>query len=139
MPGKTISAYADEETAQLVERLARLEDRSPSQIAAAALALYVRLPAEAHASLRYVQAFGTPDQLARMTREVARAMLLARHEISHQRFVDSVEVDGAEHLQTEEDIIAEAVRATTPRRQETRRRPGEQAADTASRPRRRRG
>lgn len=100
MPGKTISAYADEETAQLVERLARLEDRSPSQIAAAALALYVRLPAEAHASLRYVQAFGTPDQFVRMTREVARAMLDAEYEIVHGKVIEETHIEGADRLQT---------------------------------------
>jgi len=35
--GRTVSAYADEETARVIERLAAFEDRSPAQIAAAAL------------------------------------------------------------------------------------------------------
>ena len=140
MPGKTISAHADEETARLLEHIARVEDRSPSQLVAAALTLYVRLPTEAHASLRYLQALGTPDDFARMTREVARAMLNARHEISERRFVEAMQVEGADRLHTEEDIAAEAVRLTTSRRQETRRRPpGKQAADTAARTRRPRG
>lgn len=140
MPGKTISAHADEETARLVEHLARLEDRSPSQIAAAALALYVGLPAVAHASLRHVQALGTPDDYARMTREVARAMLDARHQITHRRMIDSMEYD-VSHLETEEDVLAEAVRLTTdrpPRQRTIRKRDGEKAADTEARPRRRR-
>lgn len=141
MPGKTISAHADEETAKLVERLARLENRSPSQIAAAALALYVRLPQGAHDSLRYVLAEGTEDDYARMTREVARAIVIASHEISQRRLIASMQYDTS-HLKTEEDILAEAVRLTTepsrPEQTTIRRREGEQAADTEARPRRRR-
>ena len=140
MPGKTISAHADEETAKLVERLARLEDRSPSQIAAAALALYVRLPHGAHDSLRYVLAEGTEGDYARMTREIARAMLDAEYEINHGRLIASMQYDTS-HLETEEDILAEAVRLTTDSDRPKRtilRRDGEQAADTEARPRRRR-
>lgn len=45
MAARTISAYADERTARDVERIAQSEDRSPAQIAAAALRFYARLPA----------------------------------------------------------------------------------------------
>lgn len=136
MPGKTISAHADEETAKLVERLARLEDRSPSQIAAAALALYVRLPAVAHDSLRYVLAEGTEDDYARMTREIARAMLDAKYEISYQQVLDTMQVDG-ERVLSEEEILAEAVRETAPPPPAIRRTRRDVAADTESRSRRR--
>ncbi len=138
MPGRTISAFADEETASLVEQLALLEGRTPSQIAASALALYVRLPAEGHSSLRYVQAYGTADEFARMTREVARAMVDAEYEISYQKVVDSMPVK-AGGPRTEEELLAEAVRLTTAHPPQIRRRGGSKdAADDESRPRRRR-
>jgi hypothetical protein len=139
MPGRTISAFADEETASLVEQLALLEGRTPSQIAASALALYVRLPAEAHASLRYVQAFGTADELARMTREVARAMVDAEYGISRRKALDAMQVD-ADADGSEEDLLAQAVRAVTGAPPPIRRSGvGREAADSEHRPRRRRG
>jgi hypothetical protein len=42
MTGRTVSAYTDEATAAKVAEIARLEDRSPAQIGAAALRFYVR-------------------------------------------------------------------------------------------------
>jgi hypothetical protein len=137
MPGRTISAFADEGTASLVEQLALLEGRTPSQIAASALALYVRLPAEGHSSLRYVQAYGTPDEFARMTREVARAMVDAEYEISYRKIVESMPAETGE-LRTEEELLAEAVRMTTAKPPQIRRGGGKEAADDESRSRRRR-
>jgi hypothetical protein len=66
MTGRTVSAYADESTASSVAEMARLEDRSPAQIAAAALRLYVRLPPAARDAWRRIEASGesAADQAA---------------------------------------------------------------------------
>jgi predicted transcriptional regulator len=141
MPGKTISAYTDEETAKLVEHIARVEQRKPSQIAAAALAFYVRLPIEAHAALRRLEALASPEDLNLMRREVTRAISNASMDAAMERAAPRIHDTYGDGLQTEEEIMAEAVRLTQ-RRSESRKGSTvsrhEQAADTQAVPRRRR-
>jgi predicted transcriptional regulator len=48
----TLSAHTDEATASRVREMAKLEDRTPSQITAAAVRWYVRLSASARAAGR---------------------------------------------------------------------------------------
>lgn len=121
MPGKTISAYTDEETARLVAELARTENRKPSQIAAEAIALYVRLPSQVHASLRYVQSNGEPGHLNLMLREVSRAIVNASYDLTMDEMAPHMREMYGDALQTEEEIDAEAVRLTSSPTQRTRR------------------
>lgn len=106
MGGKTISMHASEDTARRMEHVSRVEERSPSQIASAALNLYLQLPPEAHAALRYLQALGTDEDMARMSRKMGRLLLDAQFEIAERRVVASMPPTDA--LQSEDDIIAEA-------------------------------
>jgi hypothetical protein len=115
MPGKTISAYTDEETAKLVAELARLEHRKPSQIAAAALAFYARLPSEAHSTLRSLETLGDAGEYDRMLREVTRAILAVGYHSSVRRMLPPIREAYPDSLGTESDILAEAVRLTSPR------------------------
>jgi hypothetical protein len=108
MPGKTISMHASEETARRVEHVARLEDRSPSQIAAAALSFYLQLPPEAHTALRHVQALGSDEDVQRMSRKMARLLLDAQFEVAERRVVASMTTEGLDRLTSEDDIIEEA-------------------------------
>jgi hypothetical protein len=107
MPGKTISMHASGETAQLLEYLARVEDRSPSQIAAAALAFYLRLPPEAHAALRHVQALGTTDDARQVVRGITRLLLNAQYEIAVGQLGRELGEPGPD---TEEAMLDEAAR-----------------------------
>lgn len=111
MPGKTISAYTDEETARLVGALAKSERRTPSQIAAEAIALYVRLPREAHATLREMD--DDPAQRSLMLREVTRAIIRAAWDAGIERSAPAIREIYGDSLQAEEDIEAEAVRLTS--------------------------
>jgi predicted transcriptional regulator len=115
MPGKTISAYTDEETAKLVADLARVEHRKPSQIAAAALAFYVRLPPEAHAALRRLEASDSEGHLNLMRREVTRAISNASYHAAIARMAPRVREIYRDRLDTmtDEEILAEAVRLTS--------------------------
>ncbi|HSU17212.1 hypothetical protein [Longimicrobium sp.] len=113
MPGKTISAYTNEETARLVEHLAKVEQRKPSQIAAAALALYARLPGEAHSTLRSLEMLGDAGEYDRMLREVTRAILEVGYHSSVRRMMPRLKQVYGTSLQTEDDIMAEAVRLTS--------------------------
>lgn len=108
MAGKTISMHATEETARLIEHIARVEDRSPSQIASAALNFYLQLPSEAHSALRYVQGLGTDEDVDRVSRKIARLLLDAQFEVAEQRLVASMSSLGLDRLESEDDIIAEA-------------------------------
>jgi hypothetical protein len=108
MPGRTISMHASEETARRVEHVARMEDRSPSQIASAALNLYLQLPPEAHTALRHVQALGSDEDVRRISRKMARLLLDAQFEVAERRVVASMTTEGLDGLESEDDIIAEA-------------------------------
>lgn len=121
MAGKTISMHASEEIARRVEYVAQVEDRSPSQIASAALGLYLQLPPEAHAALRHVLALGTAEDVDRVSRKMARLLLDAQFEVAERRVVASMTRQGLDELTSEEDIIAEANALTS----HSRRREGE--------------
>ncbi|MDG2520388.1 hypothetical protein P7B02_02450 [Caulobacter segnis] len=54
----TISTHIDAEIAHRISETARLEDRKPSQITAAALRWYLRLPSSARDALRRIEASG---------------------------------------------------------------------------------
>jgi hypothetical protein len=113
MAGKTISAYTDEGTATMVEHVSRIEQRKPSQIAAAALAFYVRLPVEAHAALRRLEAIATPEDLNLMRREVTRAISDASYHAAVRQSAARVREIYGDALQTDDEILAEAVRITS--------------------------
>jgi hypothetical protein len=81
MAGRTLSAYADEETYREVTELARLEDRSTAQILAAALRLYMRLPRAAHDALRQPEAAGE-DQAETAGWVAGRALLALQYDVA---------------------------------------------------------
>lgn len=124
MAGKTISMHASEDTARRMEHMSRVEDRSPSQIASAALNLYLQLPPESHAALRYVQALGTEEDMVRLSRKLGRLLLDAQFEIAERRMVAAMPAPDAGAPMSEEDIIAEANALTSHSRT---RQPEEQA------------
>lgn len=114
MAGRTLSAYADEQTYQKVTQLARLEDRSTAQIVSAALRLYLRLPSAAHDALRRAEAEG-PEQADEAAWAAGRALL-------NQRF-DAIMAKIGEHMPAllpddadEEAILAKAVELTRDRK-----------------------
>ncbi len=114
MAGRTISAYTDEGTASMVEHISRVEQRKPSQVAAAALAFYVRLPLEAHAALRRLESIATPEDLNLMRREVTRAISNASFDAAVRQSAPRVREIYGDSLETEDEILAEAVRLTAP-------------------------
>lgn len=81
MTGRTVSAYTDEATAAKVARIAKLEDRSPAQIAAAALQFYVRLPSSARDAWRAIEA-SEDSAIDEAAWAAGRALLDQRYERS---------------------------------------------------------
>jgi predicted transcriptional regulator len=109
----TLSAHTDEATASRVSDMAKLEDRTPSQIAAAAVRWYVRLPASARAALRRIEAQG--DQAMDDAAWAAGRALLDKE---FDTVLDRGLLGYTPALPagaSEDAILAEAVRLTRPR------------------------
>jgi hypothetical protein len=108
MPSR--SAHLDEDTDLLVAETAKLEDRNPSQIMAAAVRWYLHLTPGARDAMRRIEAIGAPAvEEAGWT--LSRALL--------EREYESLVRRGARALKTtltadasEDEIMAEATRMT---------------------------
>jgi hypothetical protein len=106
----TLSAHTDAATASRVNEMARLEDRTTSQITAAALRWYVRLSASARDALRRIEAQG--DQAVEDAAWTAgRALLDKEYQDALDRglanYTPALPADAPEDF-----ILAEAIRIT---------------------------
>jgi hypothetical protein len=84
MTRKRISVHASEETVQRIASLAKLDQRSASKIADAALDFYLRLPSYARDALRHVKALGTDEDQDRVISRISHVLLDARHQITER-------------------------------------------------------
>lgn len=112
MAGKTISTHVDEDIADQVKRIADLEDRKVSQVAGAALSLYVRLPGEARAALRHIDALGDERVQDATIQEIASLLVRLDYELAARRVVEEMEADELGGLEDEEAILEQAVELT---------------------------
>jgi hypothetical protein len=112
MAGKTISAYTDAETAHRIESIARREHRKKAQIAGTALKFFVGLPEEARTAWRQIEALGTPDEIERISQEIARTLLHAQYAIAHKQVVQELNTEALGSLETEDDLLDAAVSLT---------------------------
>lgn len=110
MANRTLSTSVDEETAKLVDVLALTEDRSPSQIVASALRLYLRLPPEAHRALRVVEAVGEEQERREVVHELTRALLNGEFAAARRRTAATLNFD--REPGDEEGMMKEALRVT---------------------------
>ena len=106
----TLSAHTDDATASRVSEMAKLEDRTPSQITSAAVRWYVRLPASARDALRRIEAQGD-RAIEEAAWAAGRALLERQYDDALSsglgRAPSSLPADASEA-----DILAEAVRIT---------------------------
>ena len=104
----TLSAHTDEATASRVIEMAKLEDRTPSQITAAAVRWYVRLPPSARDALRRIEVQGD--------RAIDEAAWAAGRALLDKEYEEVLDRGLANYTPTlaadasEDDILAEAVR-----------------------------
>ncbi len=112
MKGKTISAYTDQETAELVNYLAKIEQRSPSQIAAIALKFFVKLPATAREAWYQIETLGEQAQKEAVIEQITRSLINMQYEISQRKVVEEMNIETLEPLETEDDILAAALKLT---------------------------
>jgi hypothetical protein len=113
MAGQSISAHADAATVTQLRQTARREGRTPSQLTAASLKLYLGMPDAVRTALRDIEALGTAEDQHNMIRAIARAVVATQYEVSRRAVAETVRPDDAADLATDDAILAEAVRVTT--------------------------
>lgn len=109
---RTLSAYVDDELAEKVDNLSEVEDRKTSQLVAAAVELYIKLPAEAHIALRRIAALGTPEDVQRVHREITRKILGEQFRLVQASVVKEMRVPDLDQLRGEDDFLDAAARLT---------------------------
>ena len=112
MAGQSISAHADAATVARLRQTATREGRTQSQITASSLKLYLGLPDMVRAALRDVETLGTPEDQHNMMRAIARTVASTQYEVARRRVAEGMRLDNEALLETDEDILTEAVRIT---------------------------
>jgi hypothetical protein len=110
--GQSISAHADAETVIKLRGIAAREGRTPSQLTAASLKLYLDLPGTVRVALRDVEALGTPEDRHNLLRAIGRTVASAQYEVARRQVAEGMRLDREDELDTDEAILAEAVRAS---------------------------
>ncbi len=100
------------ETVNELHDIAAREGRTPSQLTAASLKLYLDLPDTVRAALRDVEGLGTPEDRRNMLRAIGRAVTSTQYEVARRRVSESMHLNREAELDTDEAILAEAVRVT---------------------------
>jgi predicted transcriptional regulator len=113
MSGKTISAYTSEQTANKLADLAKKESRKKSQLAGIAIELFVSLPPGAIDAWLRVVAHGEPEITQQVKDKIARTLLDARYQITHQQLINEIQCDQLEPLETEDDFLNAATAITS--------------------------
>ena len=112
MAGQSISAHADVETVSKLRGIAAREGRTPSQLTAASLKLYLDLPGTVRAALRDVDALGTPEDRHNLLRAIGRTVASTQYEVARRRVAEGMQLDREDELDTDEAILTKAVRVT---------------------------
>jgi hypothetical protein len=111
MAGRSNSAHADPTTIARLRQTAVLEGLTQSQITASSLRLYLDLPATVRAALRDIEALGSAEDHHNMMRAIARTVVSTQYEVARRRGGEQMRLENEDLLETDEDILAEAVRA----------------------------
>lgn len=105
---RTISGSAPQSVADRVQRVAAIEDRSPSQIVVSAVDLYTRLPAEAHLALRRIESLGGEAQLERVLVELGRHILDREFDAARSAVAATLRVDALGQMESDKDFLSAA-------------------------------
>lgn len=111
MPGKTISAYTDDETVKRIEAIAVQEQRKKAQVAGMALKFFAALPDEARAAWVQITSVN-PGVMDGIAQKITRILLQAQHDLAQQRVLAEMQTPDLRNRETEDDILAAAVDLT---------------------------
>lgn len=109
---KTISAHVTSETIAKIDRLAKLENRSRSQLTGAVVELGGDLPHEAWTALLQIKAMGTIEDWQALKQDLTRTLLNHRYRLLQQKMSTQGDRQWLDTLETEDDILNAAVLLT---------------------------
>lgn len=89
------------------------EGQTPAQLTVASLKLYLNLPGMVRTGLRNVDALGTLEDRHNLLRAIGRTITSSQYEIAHRRVAEGMPLERGDELNTDETILAEAVRVTS--------------------------
>jgi PleD family two-component response regulator len=121
---RTISASASAEVAERVLQTAKLEDRTPSQVVAAAADLYTRLSPEAHIALRRIELLGGAAALERVLAAISRDILRHQFDAARQAGAAAMRVAEGDPAPSDDDLLEAASAAVARAGTRSRRRAG---------------
>ena len=96
-----------------MRQVAIQEGRTPAQLTVASLKFYLDLPSIVRTGLRDVDTLGAPEDWHNLLRAISRAVAFAQYEVARGRVAEDMQLNHGDRLDTDEAILAEAVRATT--------------------------
>lgn len=111
--GKTISAHVAAATVAKIDQLAKLENRSRSQMTGAVIELGGDLPHEAWTALLQIKALGNDEDWLALQQDLTRTLLQHRYQLAQRTLKKQVDAQWLDTLKTEDDILAAAVDLTS--------------------------
>ena len=112
MADQSISTSADAEMVNKLRYVAAREDRTPSQITAASLKLYLDLPGTVRTALHDLEVLSTAEDRHNLLRAIGRTVMSTQYEVARRRVAEGMQLDREDELDTDEAILTEAVRAS---------------------------
>lgn len=106
---KTISAHVTAATIEKIDRLAKLENRSRSQLTGAVVELGGDLPHEAWTALLQIKSMGTNEDWQALQQDLTRTLLHHRYRLIQQKMSTQVDRQWLDNLETEDEILSAAV------------------------------
>jgi hypothetical protein len=93
MPGKSISAYVDDETAAAVDQITTMTGVKKANFGGRALKFYAGLSEDARRALTGIESAGTPQDRQFVMREVTRVLAIAHLKIIQRKVVAEMRAD----------------------------------------------
>lgn len=112
MTGKTLSAHVDPETTQRINALSKLENRSKSQIASAAIKLGAMLPRNAWSVLLRLNADASETEWQEISQEITRVLLHHQYKLAQSKIAQNIDQQWLHSLETEDSLLTASVALT---------------------------
>jgi hypothetical protein len=108
----TISAHVDQATIERIDQLAKLENRSRSQMTGTAIKLGAELSPEAWSVLLQLNSQGSEEDWQAIREEMTRLFLHYRYRLTQRKIATQIDSQWLDSLKTGDDILSAAVELT---------------------------
>ncbi|MEB3119806.1 MAG: ribbon-helix-helix protein, CopG family [Snowella sp.] len=108
----TISAHVDQATIERIDQLAKLENRSRSQMTGTVIKLGAELSPEAWSVLLQLNSQGSEEDWQAIRQEITRLLLHHRYRLTQRKMAGHLDSQWLDSLKTEDDILLAAVELT---------------------------